>query len=323
MFGSVLITGGSGSLGNALARRLLAVEKPERIIVFSRGEHAQEAMARALKPIDPDGRMRFLLGDVRDVQRLELAMRGVDTVIHAAALKSVPKCEVDPSEAIKTNVLGADNVVHAALRAEVERVVGISSDKGCSPNTLYGSTKLCAERLFTAAGVYAGAYGPKFAACRYGNVSGSQGSVIPLWRQMIAAGRPTVPITDPEATRYWLLMAEAVDLVMWTLREMRGGEVVVPEMPAYRVGDLADAVGARGYTVGLRPAEKLHEAIVNEHEARSFVKIGNYWVANAQPEKPAPILSGALTSDKARRLSVEELKGLLATMDSAKERIAA
>ena len=321
MLGSVLITGGTGSFGRAMARRLLAVEKPDRIIILSRGEHQQETMERELAPLDPDIRMRYRIGDVRDPARLEMAMRGVDCVIHAAAMKVVPKCEADPFEAVRTNILGAQNVIEASLRAGVGRVVALSTDKCVSPANLYGATKLCAEKLFAAANVYAGGLDTKCAIVRYGNVAGSQGSVIPLWQGMLAAGKKAVPVTNPFATRYWLTLDEAVEMVLWTLENMKGGEIVVPNMPAYQVSDLAQAVGAVPDIIGLRPGEKIHEQMISEHEMHGFVSLGEYWVSGSAlvPDGLEIVrLAQPLSSGMARRMSVEEIRSRLGELGFAK-----
>ncbi len=268
---SLLITGGSGSFGHAFVRHMLASpDCPERLCVLSRDEFKHHEMRQEF----PDPRLRFFLGDVRDVDRLTLAFRGVDTVIHAAALKQVPAGEYNPSEFIHTNVIGSRNVLEAAHRSYVQRVLLLSTDKACSPVTLYGATKLCAERIFAAANSYAG---PISACTRYGNVLDSRGSVIPAWRQAVSEGKPLL-VTDPEATRFHMTQAEAVQLVLLALREMRGGEVYIPKLRSYRLGDLAEAVapGHPREVVGLRPAEKLHEMLVSRDEMRAARDFGDH-----------------------------------------------
>lgn len=312
---SILVSGGSGSFGKAFIRRLLETDGADRICVYSRGEHAQEAAARELAPLDPHGKLRFFVGCVRDRARLEMAMRGIDIVVHAAAMKVVPKCEFDPFEAIKTNILGAQNVIEAALAQGVQKVIALSTDKCVSPANLYGATKLCAEKLFTAANVYAGDQNTKFAVVRYGNIAGSQGSVIPLWQKLIASGQAHVPVTSPFCTRYYMTLDDAVDLVQWTSDNMVGGEIVIPEMPAYLLGDLVTAMGAKAHVLGMRPGEKLHEAIINEHEMHLFARSGDYWVAGSNPKRHGAVtLDGPLSSDTARRMSVAELRGHLANL---------
>ncbi len=262
---SYLITGGSGALGTALARRLL--EDPEafcinRIVIFSRGEFRQHQMAQELAPLDKHKRLRFFIGDVRDRDRLRRAMQGVNVVIHAAALKRIEVGHYNPIEMVKTNVNGAINVIEAAQDAGVDRVVGISSDKAHQPVSPYGHSKAMAESLFLAANNTSGWSGPKFAVCRYGNVWGSTGSVVPIWQEMLARDPVAfLPVTDPNCTRFFMRMSEAVDLVLDTVGSMKGGETAIPELPAYRLGDLVDALRARMKVTGLPRWEKMHESM--------------------------------------------------------------
>ncbi len=254
---SILITGGSGFFGRAFAQRLLSSAPTgrlvQRICIFSRGEHAQAEMRESLA--DPDERMRYFIGDVRDSDRLQAAMQGIDTVIHAAALKRIEACAYNPGEAVATNILGAQNVIKGARAAGVARVVALSSDKACEPTTLYGSTKHTAEGLFLAANQQPGT---KFAVVRYGNVAGSTGSVIPRWR----ARNGVAYISDAEATRFWMTAEQAVDLVLMACRTMPTS-VLIPDLPAYRLGDLATAMGVQiTKVVGLAPGEKLHERMI-------------------------------------------------------------
>jgi len=272
---SILVTGGSGSFGHAFVRYLLSLKAPTRIAIYSRDELKQMEMAAAL---GQDSRLRFFLGDVRDEARLRRAMFGVDVVVHAAAQKQVPASEYNPTEAIATNVLGAQNVIEAAIDAGVRKVVALSTDKACSPSTLYGATKLCMERLFVAANSLSGTHGTRFACTRYGNVAKSRGSVVPVWRAAVEAGRP-IEVTDPEATRFHMLQQQAVDLVLLALREMRGGEVFIPLLRSYRLAELADAVAGATHprvVVGLRPAEKVHESLVSEDELRTARDYGDH-----------------------------------------------
>lgn len=257
---SILITGGSGSLGRALVRRLLTDEQAERIIVFSRGEHAQADMAREFAPLDTDGRLRFFIGDVRDERRLRRAFDDVDVVIHAAALKRIEVGAYNPAEMTKTNVIGAMNVIDAAMDAKVRKVVFTSSDKAHQPVSPYGQSKALAESLFLNANNTRGARGPIFAVTRYGNVAGSNGSVIPTWLRILETG-DTVPCSSPQVTRFWMEMSEAVDLVLGTVVNMKGGELNIPTLPAYRLGDLAEAMGAKIRITGLPAFEKLHESM--------------------------------------------------------------
>lgn len=256
MLGATLITGGTGYFGAAFVRFLLRTDTP-RVCVLSRSEYRQAEMRQEL---GADQRLRFFIGDVRDLDRLERAMHGIETVVHAAALKRVEVGEYDSAEMAKTNVLGTMNVIEAATRAGVKRVVGLSSDKACEPVNCYGASKLVGEKLLLAANNARGIAGPIFAAVRYGNVAGSTGSVIPVWRRALEQGRP-VTLTHPEATRFWMHVSEAVDLVLTTAYTMHGGELAIPDLPAYRLADLALALGVKYHIVGLRPGEKLHESM--------------------------------------------------------------
>lgn len=271
-----LITGGTGSFGRAFTKRLLANNLSERICIYSRGEHTQAEMRASL---NDDPRCRWLIGDVRDGQRLKRAMQGVDVVIHAAALKRIEVGAYNPIELCRTNIDGSINVIEAAQDVGVTKVVALSSDKACQPISAYGASKAVMEALFLAANNTVGASGPRFAITRYGNVWNSNGSIVPTWRRLLEAGAATVPCTDPDATRFFMTLEEAVDLVLHTIDIMRGGELVVPDLPAYRLADLAEAMGATVVVKGLPKIEKLHESMV----------IGE-------------------PSDGARRMSVEELR---------------
>lgn len=266
---TVVITGGTGSFGNALTRRLLAMSPgPIRVCILSRDELKQAEMRQRF---DDDPRLRWFLGDVRDLPRLEMAFYGADVIVHAAALKRVDACETDPFEAVKTNILGTENVIRAALHNEVKRIVVLSTDKAVSPVNLYGATKACAEKLVVAANNYRGRHASRFSVVRYGNVAGSRGSVIPLWRAAVEAGLP-LPVTETDATRFWFTLDGAVDLVLWTLNEMQGGEVIVPRLPSFKLVDLAEAM-APGWPRklnGHRPGDKTHEAMVSRDEAIYF-----------------------------------------------------
>jgi UDP-N-acetylglucosamine 4,6-dehydratase len=241
-----------------------------------------------------------------------MVMRDVGYVVHAAAMKVVPKCEEDPFEAIRTNVEGAQHVIEAAINCGVKRVVAVSTDKCVSASTLYGATKACAERLFSAAHVYVGKRDTRFASVRYGNVAHSQGSVIPLWESILDRGETRVPITNPFCTRYWITLDEAVDLILWTIENMRGGEVVVPDMPAYQVSALAEAMGGVPDIIGMRKSEKLHEDIVSEHEFQDFRRCGPYWVKSEQIEGEQ--LISPMRSDSARRMGIDELRDRLGSL---------
>lgn len=270
----ILVTGGTGSFGRAFVTRVLAQHAPAKLIVFSRDEQKHFAMQRELD----DPRLRFFVGDIRDRSRLLRALRGVDLVIHAAAMKHVPLAEYNPIEAIRTNVDGAANLIDAALEREVETVVGLSTDKAASPVNLYGATKLCMEKLLVAANSYSGAHGPKFKLVRYGNVVGSKGSVLPVFLQQRETG--TLTITDPAMTRFWIRMDQAIDLVMRTLADGLGGEVFVPKIPACTIATLADAVApeADKKIIGIRPGEKIHELMITADESRNVLEYERHFV---------------------------------------------
>jgi UDP-N-acetylglucosamine 4,6-dehydratase len=285
---SVLITGGTGYLGRGLTAELLR-RGTERICIFSRDEAKQAAMRASIQ--DPAGTLHWFIGDVRDRHRLERAMHGVNVVIHAAALKRVETGEYNPTEMVKTNVLGTMNVIEAATDAGVEKVLALSSDKACQPRNAYGASKLMLEKLVLGANNARGSHGPRFAVTRYGNVAGSTGSVIPTWRKALREGGLVV-VSHSEATRYWMTLQEAVNLVLGLVETMHGGEHKIPRLPAYRLGDLAEAMGINcynnptGWHVGLGPGEKLHEKMEED----------------------------GLDSSQVARLSVDELQTALETI---------
>lgn len=253
----VLITGGTGSFGQAFVRRLLIGKTARWIAIYSRDEWKQAQMRERFN----DSRLRYFIGDVRDVSRLRRAVHGCDVVVHAAALKRVEVCEYDAAEVAKTNVIGAMNVIEAAHEAGAKRVVGLSTDKACEPINAYGASKLLAEKLFLAANNARGAFGPQFAVTRYGNVAGSTGSVIPLWRALLAKGERLLPVTDPDCTRFWMTLDESVSLVFKALAEMPADQPLIPQLPAYRLGDLCEAMGGTPKVIGMRPGEKKHESM--------------------------------------------------------------
>jgi UDP-N-acetylglucosamine 4,6-dehydratase len=261
---TVLITGGTGSFGSRLIERLLSEHAPRAVRIFSRDEYKQSEMQRRFG----DDRLRFLIGDVRSLPRLLRATRGVDVIFHAAALKHVPICEYNPFEAVQTNVVGAENVVTAAIENDVPLTMALSTDKAVNPVNLYGATKLCQEKIVTQGNAYAADSIARFACVRYGNVVGSRGSVVPLFKQQALTG--TVTITDERMTRFWITLDEAIDFVVASLARMEGGEIFVPKIPSMRVTDLAEALapGIPREIVGIRPGEKLHEALLTEDEAR-------------------------------------------------------
>src|SRR5512138_1196955 len=255
---SILITGGSGAFGQAFTERLLSDGLAPRVCIYSRSEFKQFEMRQRLKN---DPRLRFMIGDVRDRPRLRRAMQEIDVVVHAAALKRIEVGIYNCDEMIKTNVDGSLNVVEAARDAMVSKVVLLSTDKAFSPVSAYGATKLLAETLFLSANENSGRHGPRFAVCRYGNVWGSTGSVGPIWSRMLEDGETHVPVTDPDATRFFMRMDQAVDLVLQTINTMRGGEIEIPKLPAYRLGDLAQAMGAKMIVLGMPEYEKAHESM--------------------------------------------------------------
>jgi UDP-N-acetylglucosamine 4,6-dehydratase/5-epimerase len=262
---SILITGGTGSFGNAFVPMTLAKYNPSRIVVFSRDEMKQWQMA---KLFDGDPRVRFFIGDVRDRERLYRALDGVDYVVHAAATKIVPTAEYNPFECVKTNVLGAMNLIDACIDQKVKRVVALSTDKASSPVNLYGATKLASDKLFVAGNSYAGARGTRFAVVRYGNVMGSRGSVIPFFYSLRNKG--TLPITDPRMTRFMISLEQGVDLVWHAFDDMEGGEVYVKKIPSMKIADLARVIAPEAHqeVVGIRPGEKLHEQMISEEDAQ-------------------------------------------------------
>jgi UDP-N-acetylglucosamine 4,6-dehydratase len=263
---TVLVTGGTGSFGTKLLEMLAARHALEAIRVYSRDELKQSELRRRFT--DDDERIRYLIGDVRDLPRLTRAMRGVDVVVHAAALKQVPACEYNPFEAVQTNVVGAENVVSAAIENDVPLTIALSSDKAVNPVNLYGATKLCAEKIITQGNTYAGHSSARFASVRYGNVVGSRGSVIPLFKAQAPTG--VLTITDERMTRFWITLEEAVEFVLGSLGRMGGGEIFVPRIPSMRVVDIAEALApdAEHRIIGIRPGEKLHEVLLTEDEAR-------------------------------------------------------
>jgi UDP-N-acetylglucosamine 4,6-dehydratase len=261
----ILITGGTGSFGTRFLKTVLSEHDPAAVRIYSRDELKQYNLQREL---DGDGRVRFLIGDVRDGERLKTAMRGVDVVIHAAALKQVPACEYNPFEAVKTNIHGAENVVAAAIANDVPCTLALSTDKAVNPVNLYGATKLAAEKIVTQGNAYAGDSPARFASVRYGNVVGSRGSVIPLFKAQAQEGELT--ITDEAMTRFWITVEQAVDFVISCIGLTQGGEVFVPRIPSMRVQDIADAIApeATRRIIGIRPGEKVHEVLVTEDESR-------------------------------------------------------
>jgi UDP-N-acetylglucosamine 4,6-dehydratase len=276
---SVLVTGGTGSFGKHFVRTVISQYKPRRIIIFSRDELKQYEMQQIF-PMEQHPFMRYFIGDVRDRDRLEMAMRDVDYVIHAAALKQVPTAEYNPFECIRTNVFGAENVVSAALRRNVRRVIALSTDKAANPVNLYGASKLASDKIFVAANNLAGADGTRFAVVRYGNVAGSRGSVIPFFKKLADDGARELPITDPRMTRFWITLTQGVNFVLSSMELSRGGEIFVPKIPSTTITGLASLIGpALGQkVVGIRPGEKLHETMIPADDSHWTVELDDRYV---------------------------------------------
>lgn len=263
----ILITGGTGSFGRMFAKKVLKDFRPEKVIIYSRDEYKQFKMREEMK--EHDGSIRYFIGDVRDRERLFRAFDGVDYVIHAAALKQVPVCEYNPMEAVKTNIMGAENIIDAALDRGVKKVIALSTDKAVNPINLYGATKLASDKLFIAANAYAGRKETVFSVVRYGNVAGSRGSVIPYFRMLIEKGAGELPVTDPRMTRFWITLDEAVNLVYKALDGSKGGETYISKIPSFKITDLCEAMapGRALKRVGVREGEKLHEVMITEYDS--------------------------------------------------------
>lgn len=304
----ILITGGTGSFGQAMTKRLLDDDLAERIVIYSRGEHLQEEMAHKFG----NDRLRYFIGDVRDRERLEMAMYGIDVVVHAAALKIVPTAEYNPFECIQTNIMGAENVCRSSLATGVNRVIALSTDKAVSPLNLYGATKLAAEKIFVAANnISAGRC--NYSVCRYGNVVGSRGSVVPLFQKYAGIKDGYLPITDPRMTRFWMTLDQAVDLVLTSLDMMKGREIFIPKLPSMRVIDLATAMAPNLHhrIIGIRPGEKLHETLMLEEESYMALESHDRYIINpdiSNNTKPGFRYSSDTNTDF---LSVDQLRSYL------------
>lgn len=282
---TVLITGGTGSFGKAFVKRVLADDEIKKLVVFSRDELKQFEMAELIN----SPKLRYFLGDVRDYQRLLQATDGVDVIIHAAAMKQIPAAEYNPMEAIKTNVIGAENIVNAAIQNGISKVVALSTDKAANPANLYGATKLCSDKLMVAGNILAGSRGTKFACVRYGNVLGSRGSVIPFFLERAKEG--SLPITDERMTRFWLTIEDGVQFVLDSLERMHGGEIFVPKIPSFKVTDVARVVCPDVPTrvIGIRPGEKLHEIMITEDDSNYTYEFDDHFAILS----PALLASGA------------------------------
>jgi len=314
---SILITGGTGSFGKKFIEIILREYNPKRVVIFSRDELKQHEMR--ISGFDHDS-LRYFIGDVRDVDRLRRAMNGIDIVVHAAALKQVPACEYNPIEAIMTNIVGARNVIDAALDTGVKKVFALSTDKAVNPINLYGATKLCAEKLFVQANSYSGMQSCRFSCARYGNVVGSRGSVIPVFLEQRRTGRVTV--TDPRMTRFWLTLEQGVRFVIRCIEHMHGGEVFIPKIPSMNIMDLVQAIApdCKVDYIGIRPGEKLHEVLLSEDESRHALELDdmyvirplyNWWeTKNWSEGKPVPEGFRYTSDTNTHWLSVDELRVL-------------
>ena len=324
---SILITGGTGSFGKTLLRKLLDSYNPKRVIVFARGEYQHYLLQSALTE-EEAAKVRFFIGDVRDLDRLVMAFRGVDIVIHAAAQKQVPLAEYNPFECVRTNIIGAENIVQAAIRTEVEQVIALSTDKAVNPLNLYGATKLASDKIFVAANSLGSGTGTRFSVVRYGNVLGSRGSVIPFFRKLLAEGATELPVTDERMTRFWVTLDQAVDFTLSCLDNMRGGEIFVPKIPSMRITDLVKAMSddVQMKLVGIRPGEKLHELMITEDNARHTAELDDRYIIEpewsfwgdkttwASEYKKVPE-SFEYSSDKnSQWLTVDDLRNILETL---------
>jgi len=305
---SILITGGTGSFGRHWTKYILQNFKPRRLIIFSRDELKQYEMQQEFS-MDEYSCMRYFIGDVRDRDRLRHAFRDVQYIIHAAALKQVPAAEYNPTECIKTNIIGAQNVIRASIDNNIEAVIALSTDKAANPINLYGATKLASDKLFVASNNISGAHGTRFSVVRYGNVSGSRGSVIPLFKKLVNEGAKEIPITDPEMTRFWISLDDGVKMVMKAFNRMQGGEIFIPKIPSIKIVDLAEAIapGIKYKIIGIRPGEKLHEVMCPYDSAHLTIEFSDHYVIrpdinffdseidyykNAQSETGVPVARG-------------------------------
>ncbi len=330
---SILITGGTGSFGKKFIKTILETHTEiERIVIYSRDEFKQFMMSNMPEFKKHADKLRFFIGDVRDKERLYRALEGIDFVVHAAALKQVPSCEYNPFEAVKTNIMGAANIIDACIDKKVKRVVALSTDKACAPVNLYGATKLCSDKLFIQGNAYSGPSGTKFSVVRYGNVAGSRGSVIPFFQELVANGAKELPITDMKMTRFWLKLEQAVEMVLEALEHMHGGELFVKKIPSMHMPDLAKAIAPelKITEIGIRPGEKIHECMITKEDARNTIEKEGYYIilpdiqrkeikqfyAN---EKRVPDDFEYSSGNNDRWLTVEDMRRLIEDINKGKE----
>ena len=322
---TILITGGTGSFGKEFAKTILK-KYPDikKIIIFSRDEYKQFIMQDLPEFKSYSEKLRFFIGDVRDKERLKMAFNGVDIVIHAAALKQVPACEYNPIEAIKTNILGAQNIIETAIEKNISKVVALSTDKACSPINLYGATKLCSDKLFIAGNAYSGFANTKFSVVRYGNVAGSRGSVIPFFQELLKNGGKELPITDLRMTRFWLKLSQAVEMVLMAIEEMHGGELYVKKIPSMKITELAKVIAPNLpiKIIGIRPGEKLHEQMITKEDSRNTFEFADHFVILPEDSKEKEIFADknySIVSDdfeynsgtNTKWLSLDEMRKLI------------
>ncbi len=276
----ILVTGGTGSFGKKFLEMVFERYNPQKVIIYSRDEYKQSVVRAYYQDKIDMKKVRFFIGDVRDKDRLYRALRGVDYVVHAAAMKQVPTCEYNPMEAVKTNIYGAQNVIEAALDCGVKKVVALSTDKAVNPINLYGGTKLVSDKLFTAANAYSGTNGTTFSVVRYGNVAGSRGSVIPIFQKLIEKGEQELPVTDSRMTRFWITLDQGVELVFKALEEAKGGETYISKIPSFHIDDLAEAMlpGCTIKEIGIREGEKLHEVMVTKDDSRMTYEYEKHYI---------------------------------------------
>jgi UDP-N-acetylglucosamine 4,6-dehydratase/5-epimerase len=305
---SILVTGGTGSFGQKFIETVLARYKPRRLVIYSRDELKQYEMQQLFDPQVHDC-LRYFIGDVRNIERIKLALRGIDTVVHTAALKQVPAAEYNPTECIHTNVLGAENLVMACIDSDVKQLIALSTDKAANPINLYGASKLASDKIFVAGNQLSGSDGARFSCVRYGNVVGSRGSVVPLFQRLATEGVGEIPITDAEMTRFWITLQQGVDFVLNCLATMRGGEIFVPKISSMRITDLAEALapGVKHKIIGIRPGEKLHEVMITEDDSRSTLEFDDHYVIEPYFRAPSEdtLPEGASTVPRGFRYSSE------------------